>query len=168
VTARPFCSKGCLFSQVQAGGLQEPAIIKRLKGRWSMQCVGWWRIAASIALAAALAIAACSSRAPGDTQPSPTPAPDATITITSSGASPKNLVVSPGSQVLFINSDSRDHQMYSDPHPEHTDCPEFDQVGSLAPGQRRQTGNLNTIRTCGFHDHINFENQSLRGTVTIR
>jgi hypothetical protein len=58
--------------------------------------------------------------------------------------------------------------MYSDPHPEHTDCPEFDQVGALAPGQRRQTGNLNTVRTCGFHDHINFENQSLRGTVTIR
>ena len=55
--------------------------------------------------------------------------------------------------------------MYSDPHPEHSDCPEFDQVGSLAPGQRRQTGNLNATRTCGFHDHINFDNQSLRGTV---
>ena len=133
-----------------------------------MPRVGCWEIGASVVLVAALGIAACGSRAPGDTQPSPTPALDATITITSTGASPKNVVVSPGSQVLFVNNDSREHQMFSDPHPEHTDCPEFDQVGSLAPGQRRQTGNLNMSRTCGFHDHINFENQSLRGTVSIR
>ena len=127
-----------------------------------------WRLATAVAVAGALGFAACSSSSPADTQPSPPISSDTTITITSSGASPKNIVVSPGSQVLFINNDTRDHQMYSDPHPEHTDCPEFDQVGALAPGQRRQTGNLNRARTCGFHDHINFENQSLRGTVTIR
>ena len=58
--------------------------------------------------------------------------------------------------------------MYSDPHPEHTSCPEFDQVGFLAAGQRRTTGNLNTVRTCNFHDHGNFENTSLRGSVIIQ
>ena len=47
----------------------------------------------------------------------------------------------------------RSHEMFSDPHPEHTDCPEINQVGFLSPGQSRQTGNLNTVRTCGFHDH---------------
>jgi hypothetical protein len=134
-----------------------------------MECVGWREVGAAVALAAVLAVGGCSSGSPGTAQPSPTPAPETTIiTITSSGASPKTVVVSPGSQVVFVNNDSREHQMYSDPHPEHTDCPEFDQVGSLAPGQRRQTGNLNMVRTCGFHDHINFENQALRGTVTIR
>ncbi len=77
-------------------------------------------------------------------------------------------MVSPGAQVLFVNNDAREHQMFSDPHPEHTDCPEFDQVGSLAPGRSRQTGNLNTVRSCNFHDHLNSQNASLRGTVTIR
>jgi plastocyanin len=107
-----------------------------------------------------------SSSAP----PSPTPTATATltVTITSNGANPKTLTVMPGSQVTFINNDSIDHQMYSDPHPEHTDCPELDSVGFLAPGQSRQTGNLNTVRTCGFHDHIHFENTSLRGSITIQ
>ena len=121
----------------------------------------------TILLVSLIGLAACGgSDSSSPSTPGVTPA--ATITITASGVSPKTVTVSPGSQVLFINNDSREHQMYSDPHPEHTDCPEFDQVGALAPGQRRQTGNLNTVRTCGFHDHINFENQSLRGTVTIR
>ena len=121
----------------------------------------------TLVLAIAMTAVACGSPA-GGASPSPAQAPAATITITSSGVSPKNVVISPGGQVMFVNNDSREHQMSSDPHPEHTDCPAFDQVGVLAQGQSRQTGNLNTVRTCGFHDHINFENQSLRGTVTIR
>jgi hypothetical protein len=36
------------------------------------------------------------------------------------------------------------------------------------PGQSRTTGNLNAARTCNFHDHANFENVSLRGSVVIR
>lgn len=91
-----------------------------------------------------------------------------TITITSSGVSPKTVTVSPGSQVLFVNRDSRNHEIASNPHPEHTDCPPFDQLGTLVPGQSRATGNLNTARTCGFHDHMNFADTSLQGTVTIR
>ena len=35
----------------------------------------------------------------------------------------------------FVNNDSRSHEMFSDPHPEHTDCPEINQVGFLSPGQ---------------------------------
>src|SRR5581483_8412576 len=128
----------------------------------------WRLIAATLAGIAAMALAACGNSSSGNTPPSPSGTVETVITITASGANPKSVVITPGSQVTFVNNDSRDHQMYSDPHPEHTDCPAFDQVGALAPGQRRQTGNLNTPRTCGFHDHLNFENQSLRGTVTIR
>ena len=32
----------------------------------------------------------------------------------------------------------------------------------------KQTGNLNTVRTCGYHDHLNPENAMLRGTITIQ
>ncbi|HXC78448.1 MAG TPA: hypothetical protein VNU19_15535 [Candidatus Acidoferrum sp.] len=124
-----------------------------------------------VAAALGAAIVSCgkdpSSASPMAT-PTPTPMPALTITITSTGASPKTLTVAPGSQVTFVNNDSIDHQMYSDPHPEHTDCPELDSVGYLAPGQSRQTENLNTVRTCGFHDHIHFENNSLKGSITIQ
>lgn len=102
------------------------------------------------------------------TAPTTTPVAATTITLTTSGASPKDIVVSPGTQVTFINNDVRDHEMDSDPHPEHTDCPAINSVGLIVPGQSRQTGNLNTARVCGFHDHGNPENQLFRGTITIR
>lgn len=77
----------------------------------------------------------------------------ATVTITSSGVSPAQLTASQGTRVLFVNNDAKPHNMTSDPHPEHTDCPEINSVGLLQPGQSRETGNLNALRTCGFHDH---------------
>ncbi|HYT75710.1 MAG TPA: hypothetical protein VEL79_13230 [Vicinamibacterales bacterium] len=77
----------------------------------------------------------------------------ATITITLAGVSPTQTNVAQGARVLFVNNDSRSHNIASDPHPEHTDCPEINNVGLLQPGQSRETGNMNTIRTCGFHDH---------------
>lgn len=76
-----------------------------------------------------------------------------TVTISSSGASPTQVNISQGTRVLFVNNDTKSHNMASDPHPEHTDCPEINNVGLLQPGQSRETGNMNTIRTCGFHDH---------------
>jgi plastocyanin len=99
----------------------------------------------------------------------PSPAPGGvTITIANNAVNPKNVTVSPGSQVTFMNSDTRPHNMVSDPHPEHTDCPEINQVAVLAPGQSRQTGNLNTVRACGFHDHDLDSVAGLKGTITIR
>ena len=114
----------------------------------------------------AVLAAACGSSDSG-MAPSP-PVSGTTITITSSGVSPKNLLVSPGTQVTFMNNDSRNHEMTSDPHPEHTDCPAINTVDLLVPGQSKQTGNLNAVRTCGYHDHQNSENASLRGTLTIQ
>jgi len=105
----------------------------------------------------------------GGQSSAPSPAPGgATITITAAGANPRNVTVQRGEQVTFTNSDGAVHQMYSDPHPEHTDCPEFDSVGQLTPGTTRQTSNLAISRTCNFHDHLNPNNPNLRGSVTIQ
>ena len=102
-------------------------------------------------------------------EPTPTtPTTDTTITITSSGVSPRSVTVSVGSRVTFVNNDSRAHQMNSNSHPVHTDCPEINQVGFLSAGQSRQTGNLNTARTCGYHDHNQSTNRSLQGTIVIQ
>ena len=98
----------------------------------------------------------------------PTPSGGTTFTITSTGVSPKSLTIAAGTRVTFVNNDSRAHDMESDPHPEHTDCPEINQVGFISPGQTKLTGNLNTRRTCGFHDHDQSENRSLQGSIIIQ
>ena len=125
-------------------------------------------LAAGVASAAVVALAiSCGSTSSSSTAPSPGPASN-TITISNNAVSPQNITVTRGTQVTFINSDSRVHDMDSDPHPEHTDCVELNQVGFLNPGQSRQSGNLNTARRCGFHDHGNPDNKALQGTVTIQ
>lgn len=115
-----------------------------------------------------VAVAACGGSSP--TSPSgSTGSSNATrITITSSGVSPTEVTVPPGTRVTFVNNDTRTHSMGSDPHPEHTDCPEINQVGLLQPGQSRETGNLNAVRTCGYHDHDLPSNNSLKGRIVIR
>ena len=128
--------------------------------------------AAAAALAISVASGACGNKSSG-TSPSPSltcsTLPDArTILIANNAVCPQTLTVPRGSQVTFINNDSREHEMSSDPHPEHTNCPELNQVGHLAPGQSRQSGNLNVARSCGFHDHINFQSRALQGTITIQ
>src|SRR5450759_5362732 len=115
----------------------------------------------------AMGIACGSSTSPSSTTPTP-PTSTTTITISNNAVSPSAIVVARGTQVTFVNADSRVHEMDSDPHPEHTDCPELNQVGFLNPGQSRQSGNLNIARTCGFHDHRNPDNDGLKGTITIQ
>lgn len=113
-------------------------------------------------------LSAGCAKAPGKGNPTdPTPQVP-TMTISSAGVNPKTLQVSPGGRVRFINNDTVTHMMGSDPHPDHTDCPEINQVGFLLPGQSRETGNLVQPRTCGFHDHERPDVQALRGTITIR
>jgi plastocyanin len=125
-------------------------------------------LAGAAAIAGLVGLAACKGGS-GGMGPSSPPAGGAnTIAISASGASPRSLTVSRGTQVTFVNNDSRSHSMNSDPHPTHGDCPEIDQVGFLSPGQSKQTGNLNTVRTCGYHDHDNPGNTSLQGTITIQ
>jgi len=105
----------------------------------------------------------------GPTDPSPAPSNPNRITILASGAvSPTELIVPPGTRVLFINNHARRHDMTSDQHPDHMDCPEINQVGVLQPGQNRETGNLVSVRTCGFHDHENPDDPLLKGRIVIR
>ncbi len=118
----------------------------------------------ALAAAAALAVAACENESPSN----PSEPPCATITIAANAVSPNAVTVSPGCRISFVNNDSRNHDMASDPHPEHTDCREINSVGVLSPGRSAETGNLNAVRTCGFHDHLQDQVASMKGTITIR
>jgi len=119
------------------------------------------------ALAAFLA-SACGSKSSGPSNPDPTPSPGSTVTIGSAGVSPKSVQVSPGTRVLFVNNSSFSPVISSDPHPEHTDCPEINNVGFISPGQSKETGNLNTTRTCGYHDHDHPDDARMKGMIVIR
>jgi len=90
-----------------------------------------------------------------------------TITLTSSGASPRDITVALGSRVTFVNNDSAPHDMDSNPHPEHTDCPALN-IGFIAPGASGISQNLTTARVCGFHDHNQPSNTNLQGTIRIQ
>ncbi len=122
-----------------------------------------WRAAGLFVTATVLA---CGGDAGSPSAPSNPGA--RTVTITASGVSPTSLAVPAGSRVTFVNNDTRRHDMTSDPHPEHTDCPEINTVGALLPGQSRETGNLVTVRTCGYHDHEQPTNATLRGRILVQ
>jgi len=100
-----------------------------------------------------LLLASCGGGSSTPTPPT-NPSNPYTFTLTSSGVSPKELTVPPGTRVLFVNQDARRHDMASYQHPDHTDCTEIN-LGALTTGQSRETLNLVTAKTCGFHDHDN-------------
>jgi len=124
---------------------------------------------AAVAMAAAMACGGSSSSS--STSPSggctPSSSPN-TLVIQNNTICPSTLTVSRGTQITILNSDSRVHDMNSDPHPEHTDCPELNQIGFLNPGQSRQSGNLNTARRCGLHDHSAPDIAALKASITIQ
>jgi plastocyanin len=136
-------------------------------------------------LAAAVVIALATAACGGDSSSTPTtPTPpqtppttggggtvtdSATITIGTNGSvSPSTVTITRGGRVTFVNNHTRPHDMSSDPHPEHTDCPELAAVGFLSPGQSRTSSNFNTARTCGFHDHNEPDTAGLKGRITIQ
>ena len=130
-------------------------------------------LAAGVASAAAVAcVVSCGgSSSSSTTSPTASCTPSSspnTLVIQNNQVCPQTLTVTRGAQVTIVNSDSRVHDMDSDPHPEHTDCVELNQIGFLNPGQSRQSGNLNTVRRCGFHDHGNPDNAALKGTITVQ
>lgn len=92
----------------------------------------------------------------------------ATITVTATGVSPSSVSITAGQSVTFVNSDTRPHEIASDPHPAHTACPSINALGNLPAGQTRLTNSFAGTGTCSFHDHNDPDNNALKGTVTIR
>jgi hypothetical protein len=116
-----------------------------------------------------LLLTACGAWGKSPTAPQ-TPAPPAgpTVTISGAGLTPRTIEIPVGGRLNIVNNDSVSHDMGSDPHPGHEDCPELNQIGMLEPGQTRTSGNLVEARTCGMHDHLRPLVASLHLRITIR
>jgi plastocyanin len=93
----------------------------------------------------------------------------ATITIGSNSAvSPSQVTIAVGQSITFANNDSRSHQMQSDPHPNHTNCPSINNVAFLSAGQSKSTFGFSGTGTCTYHDHNDPDNASLKGRIVIQ
>ena len=142
-----------------------------LGGGWSARAGGAFLVRI-VAAAAIVLVGACGGDGGSPTGPSDSGSPGpsgATITIGSNGAvSPADVSISVGQSVTFVNNDSRGHQIASNPHPSHTDCPAINALTTIAAGQTKLTNALTTARSCGYHDHNEPDNRSLQGTITIR
>ncbi|WP_162472808.1 hypothetical protein [Luteitalea pratensis] len=93
------------------------------------------------------------------------------IMITPQGITPRVLVVSPGEQVTVRNLDTAPHQIFSGPYLERSTCPAMNQVGYLAPGESRASGNFSIAGTCPFLDDVRPGqqlNREFQGYVIVR
>lgn len=121
------------------------------------------------AVAIVLWLAACGNGGSygTPTAPSTGDAAAATVTLTANGVSNATPRIALGQRVRFTNNDSRAHQVLSTPHGVHTDCPALNQIDMLSPGQSRDSSVLNDRRGCGFHDHLNPDDQRFRGQILV-
>ena len=133
-----------------------------------------WVTAQALTITALVAIAACgddngSPTAPGGGGGGGSPGPSgATITIANGRVTPASVTITVGQSVTFVNNNGTVHNVTSDPHPNHTDCPPINAVSNMANGQTKLTNAFTTARTCGFHNHDFPDNANFRGTIIIQ
>jgi plastocyanin len=92
----------------------------------------------------------------------------ATITISNGTVSPSQVTIAVGQSVRFVNTDSGLRNVSSDPHPAHTACPSFDNVGNLSGTQTKDTFGFAAAGSCTFHDHNDDGNARMKGRVTVQ
>ena len=92
----------------------------------------------------------------------------ATVTIRNGAVSPSQVTIAAGQSVRFVNSDSGLRNVSSDPHPAHTACPSFENVGNLSGNQTKDTFGFAAAGSCTFHDHNDENNAGMKGRVTIQ
>ncbi len=85
------------------------------------------------------------------------------VTVSATGFSPQNVTIKAGGSVTWMNSDSANHQVNSDPHPTHTAYSPLN-IGLLKPGDKKSL-TFPTPGTYKYHDHLN---PSSTGTITVQ
>lgn len=125
----------------------------------------------AIAIVAAAAAASCGGG--GYTAPTSMTPPGvvagsigATISLTANGPVPADVRIEPTQKVRFINNDTRPHQINTNPHNVHSDCP-ANNTAVLNPGQQVDSGNFDTVKACGYHNHLLPGDQKFWGVIRV-
>lgn len=85
------------------------------------------------------------------------------VKITTDGFLPKDITISVGETVTWMNSDTDNHNVSSDPHPVHTLYTPLN-LGMIKAGDSKSLS-FPTTGTYKYHDHLN---PSLTGSVTVK
>lgn len=93
----------------------------------------------------------------------PEPAPKTVnVMVSNNKFSQSPITVKRGDTVVWVNQDTINHQIASDPHPQHTDLPDLES-GSLATNQTYSYKFMNP-GTYNYHDHLN---PTVKGTIIV-
>ena len=126
------------------------------------------RIQVALALASSAAVIAACNGDGGGNPASPSPNPGIqTVTVAATGVSPKEVRVTIGDRVRFVNSDTVNRQINSNPFPTHGDCPPINEVALLTPVQSKTTGVLSLEGACGFHEHLTEGSTEFQGIILV-
>ena len=85
------------------------------------------------------------------------------VTITPEGFVPADLIVKPGTHVQWVNQDEVEHQVASNPYPEHTDLPDLFSPEPLLGGES-YTYTFGSAGTYQYHDNLN---PYINGTIQV-
>lgn len=88
---------------------------------------------------------------------------EASVSYANAGFSPGVVTVPSGTTVVFENNSSRNMWVASDPHPVHSDLPEFDSRRGVGPGESYEF-TFTRVGSWGYHDHLNPQHG---GTVIV-
>lgn len=116
-----------------------------------------------------LLAASCSSTGQQSSAPASsadqTPQAKYTVVYDGSKFTPATLTIKKGETVAFENQSSGGMSVASNPHPTHTDYPEFDQYKSSQRGQKTYIFTFEKVGTWGYHNHLN---PAVKGTINVQ
>ncbi len=101
------------------------------------------------------------------TSPSDSTPTTPTLTVTDTSVSPTTLQISVGDRVMIVNNGTSIHELQSNEHLVHADCPPMNTPGTLNPGASGLTGTFTLSGTCGFHDHQSPDGASFQGFILV-
>lgn len=90
--------------------------------------------------------------------------PQAQVTINSTGFLPQTLLIKKGTQVTWINTDKKSHQVVSDPHPVHSQLPALNETKPITSNSS-YSYIFSTSGTFTYHDEQN--PLKFKGTVVV-
>lgn len=89
--------------------------------------------------------------------------PEVIVKVTDTGYVPNSITVKVGQTVIWQNETNSAVWIASNPHPAHSDYPEFDEKGSMSKGESFSF-TFTKAGTWGYHDHFK---PSAKGFVTV-